>query len=124
MISNSVRSTRTGTILADGRLDSIESNPWNITRPTSVDATASSTSLVSLRWSDGNATDDQIGFRVERSTDGGKTYAMIALLPTTQVDYADSDVAAAATYSYRVAAYNGSGVSPYSNVDTVKTPRR
>lgn len=109
---------------AQERAVSVASPPSLPAAPLSLDATGTSASHVSLRWSDGNATDDQIGFRIERSADGGKTYAMIAVLPTTQVDYADSDVAPATTYSYRVAAYNGTGISPYSNVDTVKTPRR
>ena len=77
---------------------------------------------VDLAWSDGNSTDTQSGFRIERSTDGGATFAVIGV--AAQGAFSDTDVTGGATYHYRVAAHNGRSISPYSFVDSVKTPRR
>jgi hypothetical protein len=90
--------------------------------PSALDAIARSATQIDLTWSDGNLTDTQTGFRIERSTDGGATFTVI--LTTAGTSFSDFDVTGNATYHYRVAAYNGRSISPYSNVDSVKTPRR
>ena len=92
--------------------------------PSALDAIATLATRVDLTWSDGNPTDTQTGFRIERSTDGGATFAVIGVVSATQSSFSDTDVTGNATYHYRVAAYNGRNISPYSNVDSVKTPRR
>ena len=77
---------------------------------------------VTLSWHD-NA-ENELGFRVERGTDG----ANFTLLTETAPGYADTftfiDIAAQpkTTYWYRVAAFNESGQSAFSNVVSAKTP--
>lgn len=107
-----------------GAHEGVSTNPVVLAAPIDLDASAVSTSLVQLRWTDGDTGDSQTGFRIERSTDGGKTFAVIGTTTTDTTEFNDVNVTRNATYYYRVAAYNDSSISPYSNIDVVKTPRR
>jgi subtilisin family serine protease len=82
--------------------------------PTNLVATATSSSEVSLSWTD-NATGED-GYRIERDMSGGG-FAQIADIGPNSTSYYDSGLAPLTTYSYRVIAYNNIGVSPtYSNI--------
>jgi len=105
-----------------GAHEGVAANSVLLAAPIDLDARASSPSRVDLSWTDGNTGDSQTGFRIERSTDGGKTFAVIGTTDATEFE--DVNVTRNTTYYYRVAAYNESGISPYSNIDGVKTPRR
>ena len=89
--------------------------------PTALTATAAAAPAteVGLAWSDASA--DELGFVVERSTDG-TNWAEIARLPAGTTQFGDATVAAGGTYSYRVSAYSGAGNSAPSNVATVTVP--
>ena len=76
---------------------------------------------ISLSWRDNS--DDEQGFRVERSADGGVTFAWLAELTAGATGYIDSGLAAGTTYHYRVAAYRGDAVSLYSNSPDATIPR-
>jgi hypothetical protein len=80
--------------------------------PTGLAAELLSASQVSLAWVD-NAT-TETGFVVERSDNGG-AFAVVASLPADSVSYIDTTVAVPNTYTYQVAAANGTGPSGYSN---------
>ena len=71
-----------------------------------------------LSWSD-NATNEG-GYRVERSADGS-SFAQIAQVGANVTSYTNTNLAAGATYYYRVTAYNGDGVSDYSNTAAGQT---
>jgi hypothetical protein len=86
--------------------------------PTSLGATAVSSSQIDLAWTD-NAGDED-GFRVERSTDGSN-FSQIATTAANVTSYADTGLAASTTYYYRVLAFNSSGDSAYSNTDQATT---
>lgn len=86
--------------------------------PTGLSATATSATAISLAWVDNSA--DETGFRIERSADG-ITFAEIAIVAANVTAYADSGLAAATTYAYRVRAYNSGGLSAYSNTASATT---
>ena len=108
--------------------DSIFSNTANATTtvaapgaPTTLKATAVSTSQINLTWVD-NAT-NETGFRIERSPDGlAATFAQIATVGVNVTTYLNTGLSANTTYYYRVRATNTVGNSAYSNtVNTVTT---
>jgi len=69
---------------------------------------------VSLTWRD--QSDDENGFRVYRTIDGGQTWAPIDEIPAGKRSLRDSDVAAGSTYGYAVAAFNDIGESEWTDV--------
>ena len=73
---------------------------------------------VALAWSDNSA--NEVGFRVERSTDG-VNFTLVATVGADTRVYTDVAVAASTRYWYRVRAYNGAGISASSNVLQVTT---
>jgi hypothetical protein len=68
---------------------------------------------VQLAWTD-NST-NETGFKIERKTGVGGTYAEIAVGAANSPSYLDSNVVAGTTYYYRVRATNLAGDSAYSN---------
>jgi len=77
----------------------------------------SSTGPSVLNWTYTN--DYQLGFNVEKSING-ITYSPLTTIanPATRT-YSDAAVSINNTYWYRVNAYNGTGVSPYSNIVSI-----
>jgi LmbE family N-acetylglucosaminyl deacetylase len=86
--------------------------------PSGLTATATSSSQINLAWVD-NAT-NETGYSIERSTDG-TTFTVVATLGANVTTYANTGLAAATTYSYRVRAANSAGTSAYSNTATATT---
>lgn len=87
--------------------------------PTSLTATASSSSSALANWRDTATNETQ--FLVERSTSGG-TYLQVATLGANTTSYGDSGLTSGTTYTYRVRALNNDGYSAYSNLASV-TPQ-
>ena len=81
--------------------------------PSGLAATAVSTSQINLSWTD-NVT-NETGFKIERKTGGGGTYAEIATVGAGVTTYSDTGLTEATTYFYRVRATNAVGDSAYSN---------
>ena len=117
-----------GTFVADvfGGLSSsgpAEPPPAAPSAPSGLAGTAVSKSQVRLAWTDSSG--NESGFRVERCRGGScTTFTTIASLPAGSTAYTDSGLRASTTYRYRVLAWNDAGVSGYSNIATVQTPRR
>jgi K319L-like, PKD domain len=86
--------------------------------PSGLVAAAASSSQINLVWVD-NAT-TETSYRVERSTNG-TNFTAVATLGANFTTYADTGLAAAATYYYRVLASNNVGNSGYSNTATAMT---
>lgn len=80
--------------------------------PSSLVATAISTSRIDLSWIDNS--DNESGFKVESKTGSG-TFAEIATLGPDVTSYSDTDLLPSTTVCYRMKSYNGIGASPYSN---------
>jgi fibronectin type 3 domain-containing protein len=85
-----------------------------VSMPQGLSITSTASKQISLAWTDTatNAT----GYRVERSADQSNWTVLTASLPSTATTYNDSGVTPGTTYYYRVAAINGSTLSPYSQV--------
>ena len=71
-----------------------------------------------VSWDD-NST-NETGFKIERSTDG-VTFVGIGTVGANVITFTDTTVANSTTYSYRVAAYDATTTSAYSNVTSATT---
>jgi fibronectin type 3 domain-containing protein len=87
--------------------------------PANLTATATSSSDIDLNWV--YTPTDAIGFKIERSTDGGVNFAPHRITTTPATTFTDSGLDANTTYHYKVRAYNGSGDGPFSNVASATT---
>jgi hypothetical protein len=105
-----------------GGADSNASNTGSATTApntvTSVAAAAASSSQINVSWADTAA---ETGYRVERSTDGGATWALAGTAAPNATSFADTGRSASTTYAYRVFATNAAGTSPASAVVTATT---
>lgn len=88
--------------------------------PTALTAAVVIGLQVDLAWTDNSG--NETGFRIERSDDGGTTFAAVGTVGANVAAYADSTALANTAYSYRVIAFNNLGDSMPSNVATVTTP--
>ena len=86
--------------------------------PTSVSATAVSSSQINLTWTD-NASNES-GFQIERSTDAS-TFTEIDVVTSNITTYADTSLSAATQYWYRVRAYNATGPSAFAGPASATT---
>lgn len=81
-------------------------------------SSSSPTSSLILIWAD--ASGNESGFRVERSTNGS-TFTQVAQLGADTTSYVNTGLSSGTTYYYRVYAYNSTGNSAYSNVASAAT---
>ena len=92
--------------------DAIPSSPP--IAPTGLGATATSSSSISLSWTDNSI--DETNFVVQRSTTSGSGFTTVATLNVNTTSYDDTTgLSASATYYYRVYATNATGDSGFSN---------
>jgi hypothetical protein len=89
------------------------------TGPAGLGAVATSSSEIELTWTDNSNNED--GFRIERSSDGGYTFIPAAFVGTDVHGYTDTGLAPGRTYHYRVCALNAFGDSPQSNTAEATT---
>ena len=107
------------TVFIDHLFIRVETAPGNPpSAPASLAAVAVSDSQIDLSWTDTSS--DELGFRVERSLDGNSWQTATNLNANTTA-YSDSGLQANSLYSYRVLAYNASGVSGPSNTASATT---
>ncbi len=81
------------------------------TAPTSLSLSVQSPTAINLSWTDNSS--NELGFKIERKTGSGGSYAQIGTTSTNVSTYSDTGLTAATTYYYRVRAYNNSGDSNY-----------
>ena len=107
-----------GTSASSTVIITVNSNVPNA--PSSLTATAISTSQINLAWTDNSANED--GFKIERCTGTGCTnFVQIAIVGANVRNYSNTGLNKNTTYTYRVRAYNASGNSAYSNIASAKT---
>ncbi|MDB5327629.1 MAG: C-terminal target protein, partial [Phycisphaerales bacterium] len=87
--------------------------------PTTLTATAG-VSSITLVWADNS--NNESGFVIERSADGGATFTPLATVAAYTTQYTDNDLPSATRYVYRVRATDATGNSAYSNVAEATTP--
>ena len=97
-------------------LDPNDSPP---TPPSGLVATAVSSSRIDLAWND--QSDNERGFNIYRSSNGGGSFVMIASLSPNRTSYSDVNVAPNSTYVYMVEAFTTS-FTDVSNTATASTP--
>ncbi|MFH1198699.1 MAG: S8 family serine peptidase [Candidatus Omnitrophota bacterium] len=88
--------------------------------PNNLTAQAASPTQIQLNWSD--SSNNETGFRIERSPGLLAMYAQIATVPANTVSYTDSGLTPNTLYEYRVCSYNAVGDSFYSAEYVIKTP--
>src|ERR1019366_8891796 len=74
---------------------------------------------INLYWQDNS--NNEAGFQIFRSSDGGVTFAQLATVGPNVTSYQDTGLAAGAEYYYYVKAWNASGTSAASNTDRTFT---
>ncbi|MDR3634278.1 MAG: fibronectin type III domain-containing protein, partial [Isosphaeraceae bacterium] len=82
-------------------------------------AAPQSSTSVALSWTDAPG---EAGFRIERSSDGGSTWAVAGTVATGVTTFTDTGLAEATSYTYRIFATNGSGDSIPSATQAAATP--
>lgn len=90
-------------------------------KPSNLTANAVSRSVINLTWI-GNS-DNETGFKIERSTNGS-TFVQIGTTGADTTTYSSGGLKRNTTYSYRVRAYNAAGDSAYSDTASATTPAR
>lgn len=98
-------------VLASNEAGATESSTVSVStlpfpaKPENVKVTAAS-STASLTWND--ASNNETGFRVQYSKDGGKTWTVLdKVLPPNTVKYEVKELAADTPYIFQVGSYNG-----------------
>jgi len=89
--------------------------------PTNLAATGTSSSTIGLTWTD--ASSDESGFKIERSSTGSTSgFQQIGTVGANATSYSDSGLTPSTPYWYRVRAYNAAGDSAYSDPVGATTP--
>ncbi|MCP4544637.1 MAG: hypothetical protein GY832_46645 [Chloroflexi bacterium] len=87
--------------------------------PSNLSVATLSTSQLRLTWS-GNS-DNEDGFKIERSSNGTSGWTQVATVGVNGTSYTNGGLACNTTYYYRARAYNTVGHSAYSNVSSART---
>jgi Secretion system C-terminal sorting domain/Beta-propeller repeat len=82
--------------------------------PSGLEAVADFSSTIALSWSDNSNNED--GFKIERSLNGGINWSLHATLPSDAESYLDTGLTLYSVYHYRLFAFNMFGNSEYSNI--------
>jgi hypothetical protein len=87
--------------------------------PSSLTATAASDTQINLAWTDNS--DNETGFRVERSLNGTDSWTTVTTTAADATSYNNTGLTAETTYYYRVIAVNDDGESDPSATDSATT---
>jgi chitodextrinase/predicted phosphodiesterase len=87
--------------------------------PSNLSAAAISSFQIDLSWTDNS--DNEIGFKVERSLNGTSGWAEIGTTNANMTAFSDTSLNPETTYYYRVCASNSAGDSDYSNTASATT---
>ena len=88
--------------------------------PSGLVASATSPTQVTLIWQDTSGVED--GFQIERRGGTSAEFSQIGVVSVNSISYADASVLPNTAYAYRVRAFNGTGISTFTNEAPVITP--
>lgn len=86
--------------------------------PSSLSASAVSSSQINLSWTDNSS--NEIGFKIERKTGSG-SYSQIDTAARNTTSYSDTGLSASTSYTYKIRAYNNVDNSAYSSETSATT---
>ncbi len=89
--------------------------PTPLETPVNLTAVSGAVGEATVTWDDTNWAES--GYQVERRTTDS-TFTVVATLPADSALFQDTGLMPGAEYTYRVIAFNGPELSPYSNADT------
>ena len=110
------------TVASSGASATTDDETTPPTAPSSLSATAISTTEIDLSWTD-NAS-DETGFKIERSKRVNTAFAQIDTVGADVIFYSDTGLKKNTTYYYRVRATNAVNDSAYSNEASATTPKK
>ena len=87
--------------------------------PTSLSATAISSSQINLTWTDNSSSES--GYKIEQSPVDNLHYSEIGIVGPNVTAYSDTGLSGGTKYYYRVRAYNANTTSAYSNQQNATT---
>lgn len=79
--------------------------------PSNLTATYSSTSGITLKWSD--LSNNESGFEIYRAVGTG-AFSSLVVLPSNAITYSDKNVSRGTKYTYQVRSFNSTGASAFS----------
>src|SRR4030042_3786030 len=88
--------------------------------PGNLVADAESSSQITISWTDNSNNEE--GFKIERSPDGNTSWGEIVTLGAGITTFQNMGLSPSTTYYYRVRAFNAGGNSDYSNTTNATTP--
>lgn len=80
--------------------------------PTTLAASAQSTSQINLSWSDRSS--NETGFAIERKVGSSGTYSFVSSVGANVTSFSNTGLSAGTQYSYRIRSFNSAGYSSYS----------
>jgi hypothetical protein len=87
--------------------------------PTALTVSTVSSTTVTLGWTDASV--NETGFQIERSTTSGSGYSLITTTAANAVSYTDNGLTPGTTYYYRIRSVNAGGTSVYTSEITATT---
>lgn len=86
--------------------------------PTNFAANGASSTSIALTWSD--VADNESGYRIERSTDGGQNYSPVTTTAPNATTFTDTGLSANTSYTYRLTALNNYGSAAVTTTGTTQ----
>jgi chitodextrinase/dienelactone hydrolase len=96
------------------------SPPAPLIAPTSLNASATGFNKVELTWQD--LSDNESGFEIMGSQTSNGTYVNVGTVESNEVEFANTGLASATTYFYKVRAVGPENESQYTDFVSVTTP--
>ncbi len=87
--------------------------------PTSLTAQNTTTNNVQLSWSD--VAYNETGYKIYRALSSTQVYSLVGQTQAEATGFIDTSVSGNTNYLYKIAAYNTTGASGYSNVAAITT---
>lgn len=113
------RSAGGGLTVHHGALAVLRRSP-TLQPPIQIVAEVVSGYRIDVDWLD--VTDGEQGFTIERRAEGEPAFSVIGFTAADESEYLDLTVLPGTTYTYRVRAFAGAAVSPWSNEASATTP--